>query len=199
MYKFKNITFNKPIAFFDLETTGLLSDESRIVEWSVLRLEPDGSSTSVTRRCNPQQLIPERVSGIHGIFNHHVDDLPPFKDQADEMTRLMLNCYISGFNIIRFDIPFLNNELDRIRYPLIRFSNRDALDVLQLFQRRHPDLRYRKGASTLSAAYRMYHGQDFDGAHGAASDTLATAKVLDAMVAKHSLPMEFEILQRGLS
>jgi len=194
MYSFKNLEVSHPIAFFDLETTGLLSPDARIVEWSVLRFDPGVPPTQVTMRCNPGCLIPDGASNIHGIFDHHVADLPMFEDQASDMLGLFDGCYISGYNILGFDIPFLNNQLRSIDkfYPEV---TRDmTIDVMRIFHRFCPRFR---GRRTLSMAYELYCGETHSGAHGAAGDTLATAKVLDSMVARHALPKEIDRLSKN--
>lgn len=186
MYSFKNISLSKPVAFFDLETTGLYPSESRIVEWSVLKIMPDGEPISVTKRCNPGIPIPDVASNIHGIFDHHVSDLESFAAHSEEIVSLLQGCYLSGFNILRFDIPFLNSELERVKYPLVRLSCGNALDVMKIFHSHCQ--RFRGGKRTLSAAYELYCGESHANAHGAAGDVLASAKVLDSMVVRHSLP-----------
>ena len=53
------IQLTRPIAFFDLETTGLNIVSDRIVEISILKVMPNGDETSITRRVNPEMPIPE--------------------------------------------------------------------------------------------------------------------------------------------
>ena len=56
------IKLHKPLAFFDLETTGITVGADRIVEISILKLMPDGSKSVLTKRVNPEIPIPEGAS-----------------------------------------------------------------------------------------------------------------------------------------
>ena len=47
------IKIHRPLAFFDLETTGTKVATDRIVEISVLKIFPGGDKESITRRINP--------------------------------------------------------------------------------------------------------------------------------------------------
>ena len=54
-----NLNINKPLCFFDLETTGTNVATDRIVEISIVKLNPDESQETITKRINPQMPIPE--------------------------------------------------------------------------------------------------------------------------------------------
>ncbi len=49
----KNLKLEKPIAFIDVETTGIRPYTDRIVELSVLKIQPDGSNEYKSHRVNP--------------------------------------------------------------------------------------------------------------------------------------------------
>lgn len=61
------LQLSRPLAFFDLETTGLNIGTDRIVEISVLKALPDGTTKTLTQRINPGIPIPPDVIKIHGI------------------------------------------------------------------------------------------------------------------------------------
>ena len=48
-----NLNLSKPICFFDLETTGINISKDRIVEISILKVDPDGKEEHKTWRVNP--------------------------------------------------------------------------------------------------------------------------------------------------
>ena len=86
----KHLELDRPLAVFDLETTGIDPAEDRIVEIAVLRIEPGGGRESRTRRINPERPIPPPATAIHGIRDEDVRDAPTFRrardvepDQAD--------------------------------------------------------------------------------------------------------------------
>ncbi len=59
------LQLNKPLCFFDLETTGTDISKDRIVEMAVLKLHPDGKQEKKEWRINPEQHIPNEVAEIH--------------------------------------------------------------------------------------------------------------------------------------
>ena len=69
---------NKPIAFFDLETTGVNPVKDRIVEIAILKIETDGSETWYEQRVNPGIPIPKETSEIHGIYDEDVKDMQDY-------------------------------------------------------------------------------------------------------------------------
>ena len=76
------LELRRPLAFFDLETTGTDPARDRIVEISVLRIEPGGERTSRTRRVNPERPIPMEATRIHGIRDEDVAHEPTFRQIA---------------------------------------------------------------------------------------------------------------------
>jgi DNA polymerase-3 subunit epsilon len=66
------LQLQRPIAFFDLETTGVDSAKDRIVEIAVVKLMPDGSRQSWVRRLNPEMPISAESSAIHGIYDAYL-------------------------------------------------------------------------------------------------------------------------------
>ena len=61
------LNLSRPLAIFDLETTGIRVSNDRIVEISIIRVEPDNTSQVKTYRVNPEIPIPLEVTLIHGI------------------------------------------------------------------------------------------------------------------------------------
>ncbi len=59
------LALNRPIIFFDIESTGLSPVKDRIVEISLLKVYPDGREESKTRRINPECPIPPETTAIH--------------------------------------------------------------------------------------------------------------------------------------
>ena len=55
------LQLERPIAFIDLETTGLSVANDRIVEIAILKVNKDGSKTTRTHRVNPEMPISEEI------------------------------------------------------------------------------------------------------------------------------------------
>lgn len=58
------LKLERPVVFFDLETTGTNILNDRIVELSAVKLMPDGNRVVKTVRVNPTIPIPEEASEI---------------------------------------------------------------------------------------------------------------------------------------
>ena len=81
------LNLTKPLAVFDIEATGVNVASDRIVEISILKVNTDNSTEIKTFRINPQILIPEIVSKIHGIYDKDVVDCPSFKEVAGQLLK----------------------------------------------------------------------------------------------------------------
>lgn len=107
------LQLNRPIAFIDLETTGINLGLDRIVEIAIVRINTDGTKTNKRKLLNPQMPIPAESTAIHGITNEMVKDAPTFKDVSNEIKQFIENCDLGGYNSNRFDIPMLVEEFLR--------------------------------------------------------------------------------------
>ena len=78
----EHLELDRPLVFFDLETTGTDPATDRIVEIAALRVEPDGRREMKTRRINPEREIPPEATEIHNIRDEDVRDAPTFRQVA---------------------------------------------------------------------------------------------------------------------
>ncbi|HOW25723.1 MAG TPA: 3'-5' exonuclease [Bacteroidales bacterium] len=170
------LNLTRPIAFFDLETTGTDIATDRIVEISIMKLLPDGSSKLKTHLVYPTIHIPEEASRIHGITDEKVWDKPTFAELAGELHAFIASCDLGGYNIIKFDIPLLAEEFLRAQVDF-DMKNRRIVDVQNIFHKMEP--------RTLRAAYKFYCAREHISAHSAEADTLATLEVLKAQLDKY--------------
>jgi DNA polymerase-3 subunit epsilon len=170
------LKLNKPICFFDLETTGINIATDRIVEISILKVFPNGNKESHTWRVNPEMPIPAAVSKIHGITDEMVANEPTFRELAPKVYALLKDSDLGGYNSNRFDIPLLAEELLRAE---IDFDLKKAasVDVQTIF--------HKKEKRTLEAAYKFYCDKNLDDAHSAEADTNATFEVLEAQLDRY--------------
>jgi len=167
----------KPLAVFDLETTGTYVRSDRIVEIAILRIDTDGTATYKVRRLNPEIPIPEDATAVHGISDADVAAEPTFNQVAKSLAAFLEGCELVGFNLRRFDIPILQEEFARadVKFELAGRSVIDACTIFKMNERRN-----------LAAAYTFYCGKDLEGAHSAGADTLATMEILLRQMGRYS-------------
>ena len=170
------LKLQKPIVFFDLETTGVNAIHDRIVEISYIKVFPDGNEESKTLRINPERHIPEQSSAIHGIYDEDVKDCPTFKQVARDIAAIFVNSDIAGFNSNYFDVPMLVEEMLRagIDFDITKCRLIDVQNIYHKLEQR-----------TLSAAFKFYCGKNLEDAHSAQADTRATYEVLKAQLDKY--------------
>ncbi len=170
------LKLNKPICFFDLETTGIDVARDRIVEISVLKVFPNGNKESKTWLVNPTIPIPEQSTAIHGITNEKVANEPTFAELAPHVYNMIKDSDLAGFNSDRFDIPLLAEEMLRAEVDF-DMKNRVSVDVQTIF--------HKKEERTLSAAYKFYCNESLENAHSAEADTNATYEILKAQLDRY--------------
>ncbi len=171
------LNLTKPIAFFDLETTGIKVATDRIVEISIVRQQVDGTTKIKTMRINPGMHIPEEVTEIHGISDEDVKDCPTFKQVAHELAQFLDNCDLAGYNSNHFDIPLLVEEFLRAEIDF-DLKGRRFVDVQNIFHKMEP--------RNLSAAYKFYCSKELVNAHSAEADTIATFEILKAQLDRYA-------------
>jgi DNA polymerase-3 subunit epsilon len=167
---------DRPLAFFDIETTGLSVTADRIIELALIRLSPQGDVLERVRRFNPEMPIPADATRIHGITDQDVADEAPFCRRARSLAELLDPCDLAGFNIRRFDVPFLVAEFQRCGVDFDAHGRR-IIDMQQIFHREEP--------RDLSAAARFYLGREHEEAHTALGDIRTTAAVLAAQYERY--------------
>ncbi|MGY0391981.1 exonuclease domain-containing protein [Bizionia sp. KMM 8389] len=170
------LNLTKPICFFDLETTGVNITSDRIVEIAILKVHPNGKEESTRWLVNPERPIPKEVTAIHGISDEDVANAPTFKELAKEVTQIIKDADLGGFNSNRFDIPLLAEEMLRADEDF-DMKNRVSVDVQTIF--------HKMEKRTLSAAYKFYCNETLEDAHTAEADTMATYEVLKAQISKY--------------
>jgi DNA polymerase-3 subunit epsilon len=170
------LNLKRPLAFFDLETTGVNVASDRIVEISILKAMPDGTEDLKTMRINPVIPIPLESSLIHGIYDEDIKNAQTFKQAGEELARFLDDCDLAGYNSNRFDIPVLMEEFLRAGIDF-DIDNRHFVDVQNIF--------HQMEQRTLKAAYLFYCGKNIENAHSAEADIKATYEVLKAQIEKY--------------
>jgi len=175
----------RPIIFFDIESTGVETETARIVELACIKYNPDGTKEEKTIKVNPTIPIPLEASEVHGITDEEVKDLPTFKQYAQAIRNWFEGSDLAGFNSNNYDVPLLSAEFERAGLEGINW-NPTLFDVLTLYRDLFPN--------TLSAVYERLTGEELEGAHGAVADILATKQIADIifplLVEKSETPIE---------
>lgn len=167
----------RPLVFFDTETTGTDPLIDRVVEISMIRVSPDkGVEPPRTWRINPGVRIPIEASEIHGITNADVADKPTFAQIADELLAYLKGCDLAGFNVGRFDVRVMQTECSRIGKQF-DLSGVRVIDAQVIYHQKEP--------RNLTAAMRFYCDKELKDAHGAEADTLATLEVFAGQLQRY--------------
>jgi DNA polymerase-3 subunit epsilon len=168
----------RPIAFIDLETTGLNVAEDRIVQFSAIKVREYLTAPGEIRNFffNPRKVISPEAMSVNGITNERVSANPPFSEYAHSIFNYLEGCDYAGHNIIRFDKPLLAAEFARcgIAWPAPDARFLDTKVVFQQMERRN-----------LIAAMRFYCGREHASAHEGMADVLATKMVLLAQMGRY--------------
>ena len=184
------LNLTRPLLFFDIESTGLNIPTDSIVELSFVKVFPDGEQRVKTWRIKPwdyetrsQRPISPEASRVNGIKDEMLTECPRFCDVADEIADWLRDCDLAGFNSAKFDLPMLAEEIERVKNycgKAVDIDLHDPLmvDVLNIYHAMEP--------RNLKAAYRFYcGGEDFENAHSAEADTLATLAVLKGQLDRY--------------
>jgi len=184
----KHLKLDRPLAVFDLETTGVDPDKDRIVQIAIIRIEPDGQRKTFESLVNPEVPIPAEATKVHGISDDNVRDQPTFAQVRREVEEYLQDAVLAGFNSINFDTPLLMAELKRVDadLDLQGVKQLDAMRIFHAMERRD-----------LTAAFRFYCDKELVNAHSALADTEATLAILDAQIGLYEeIPNEVEELHR---
>lgn len=175
------LNLKRPLAFFDLETTGVDVGRDRIVEIAVVKLMPDGQVNYLPSQpgkehrmlFNPGIPIPIESSMVHGIYDADVKSAPTFADYAPKLFKFIFDCDLGGFNSNKFDVPLLAEEFLRAGIDFT-IEGRNLIDVQVLYHMLEP--------RNLKAAYKFYCNKNLEGAHEALPDTIATYEIFTSML-----------------
>lgn len=172
----RQLKLKKPLAVFDIESTGMNVCRDRIIELSIIKVLPGGNTEKYNYRLNPTIPITPESSLVHGIYDEDIKNEPTFKDVAQEIHKVFQGCDLGGFNHIKFDVPLLVEEFLRVDIDFDLKNRRliDAQKIFHLMEKR-----------TLSAAYKFYCNKELEDAHAAEADTLATLEVILAQIDRY--------------
>lgn len=167
----KLLRLERPLAFLDLETTGLNKDRDRIIQIAVTIHYPHRDPIAWASLVNPG--VPITNQGSHHITDADVADAPMFKEIAPALAPKILEVDIAGHNVGGFDVDFLKAEMSRCGVSWL--WNGHVVDTLSICRLKLPH--------TLGNAYKRFvDPAGIKDAHDAANDVIATEKVLAAQL-----------------
>lgn len=169
----------RPLLFFDLETTGLDTERDRVIEFAGIKVFPDKTQERFESFINPERPIPAEVTQLTGITNEMVAEAPTFQELMPALQKLMKDADLAGYNVINFDIPMLESEFKRCNTPLPGPTGRSVIDPLEILKKHE--------VRTLSWAHRFYLDEEPGEGHRSMEDTETTMKVLRAQIRKYGL------------
>ena len=202
-----DLNLTRPLIFFDIESTGLSIPADSIIELSFVKVFPGNPEPVVkTWKIRPwdyenncQRHISEDASKVNGVYDEDLKDCPLFIKVAGEIATWLEGSDLAGFNSAKFDLPMLAEEFERVKkYCRMRISSvsagaekkaeaQELLNKVEGINLHEPlmvdvqNIYHSMEPRNLRAAYRFYcGGEDFENAHAAEADTLATFEVLKA-------------------
>jgi len=182
------LPLNRPLVFFDLETTGLDLKYDRIIEIGALKILPDGRQETFNKRINPEMRIPSEITAITGITNEQAASAPTLAQAAPEIKRFFEGCDLAGYHVGRFDAKIMVEEFRRVGMEF-DLESRAIIDSQVIF--------HQKEKRDLAAALQFYCQKDLVGAHTAQADTVATYEILLAQLERYGdLPRNVEELSK---
>ena len=158
----------KKYIILDTETTGLEVEQGhRVIEiGAVLLNDRKKSEEHFHSYLNPQRLIDEEATKVHGISNQDLENKPLFQEIAEEFLE-----FIQGSTLVihnaDFDVGFLNNELNLVssKYPKLE-EICEVIDSLSLARKKFPGQRNSLDALAnrfdVTGYDRTYHGALLD-------------------------------------
>lgn len=194
------LKLTRPLVFLDFETTGLDTENDRIVELAFVRLLPDGSRETLVQRCNPGIDLSKGATKVNRIHTLDATGLfwgPPLRKVGEKLVEFLGDSDIAGFNQIGYDMPLWWAECRRHNLSY-KEGQRHQVDVKIMFDVKETGWdRFLMGPRNLTAAVRHYCGRELEGAHGAEADTQATVDVLLAILQRYpELPRDVPGLAR---
>lgn len=98
-------------AIVDIETTGGFAGRNKITEVAIYIYDGEKVVDSYTTLVNPEQQIPDYITGLTGIDQQMVDTAPTFKEVAEKIHFLLENKVFVAHNV-HFDYSFIKRELE---------------------------------------------------------------------------------------
>jgi len=182
------------LAVFDLETTGIDVESSRIVSAHVGVIDASGVVIEKTDwLADPGIEIPEQASAVHGITTERARaEGRPSIEVVGEIIASLNDVFARGLALTIYNAPYdltlLNREARRHGLAPLA-SPGPIIDPLVLD--RVVD-KYRKGKRTLEAATEFY-GIALTDAHDAGADAVAAGRLAQVLANRYGAQLAIEV------
>jgi DNA polymerase-3 subunit epsilon len=149
----------------DTETTGLeVADGHRIIEIGCVEMIGHlRTSKTFHAYLNPQRLVLESATRIHGISNEFLSNKPLFVDIACDFLSFIADSPLVIHNAA-FDLSFINHELKLLNLPTIQPQN--SIDTISITKKLFPGSSFSLDALckrfSISTSARQKHGALLD-------------------------------------
>ncbi|MEF2979247.1 exonuclease domain-containing protein [Subtercola sp. YIM 133946] len=179
------------LAVFDLETTGIDVETSRIVTANVSIIDHSGATLSrFDWMANPGVPIPEQASAVHGVSTAQaVAEGRYAPDVVAEIVDALTEALDDGLSIVIYNAPYDLTLLDREARRHGITPLREPIPVVDPLVIDKALDRYRKGKRTLEAAALHYEVDLFD-AHDAGADAIAAGRVAQALALRFEAELD---------
>lgn len=174
------------LGVFDLETTGIDVDTSRIVSAYVGVIDAEGVPKGVSWLADPGIEIPAQASAVHGITTERARaEGRPAAEVVAEITAVIRALLAQRVPLViynaAYDLSLLNRECRRHGVEPLS----DPTPVVDPLVIDRAMDRYRKGKRTLEVAAEFY-GVALEDAHDAEADAVAAGRVAQAIARRYS-------------
>jgi DNA polymerase-3 subunit epsilon len=175
------------LAVFDLETTGIDVETSRIVSAHVGVIDADGACIErIDWLADPGIDIPPQASAVHGITTERARaEGRSANEVVAEVVAALQDVMDRGMAVTIYNAPYDLTLLNReaIRHGLAPLHSPGPI-VDPLVIDKFVD-RYRKGKRTLEAA-ALFYGVELLDAHDAGADAIAAGRVAQAIARRYA-------------
>lgn len=167
----------------DIETTGGNKHSGKITEIAAILYDGTKVVDRFVTLVNPERPIDKFVSRLTGITDAMVADAPLFEEIADDFDRFTANAIFVAHNV-NFDYPFIREEYRRIG----KDYSRRRLCTVRLSRRTFPDLPS-YSLDKITGELSLH----FNGHHRAEADAMATVRLFEKILEKHSQTGLFDV------
>jgi len=181
------MTWYDTLAAFDVETTGVDTRTSRIVQACLVIVDATGTVRSRQDwLVDPGVPIPPQASEIHGITDERVRaEGMPARDAIAEISAAVRGIFDSGIGLTVYNAPYdLSLLAAEVRRYGLDWVPRVAPVVDPIIIDKRVD-RYRRGKRTLTLTAAHY-GVPLDDAHDAGADAIAAVRVAQRIGAMYA-------------
>ena len=169
----------RPLVFFDLETTGVDVEHDHIIEIAMVKVFPDRTKADFGTLVNPGRSIPPEVTEITGISDEDVKSSPTFEEIADEVANLIEDADLAGYNAVNFDLPVVRKEFERVGRRMPGPPHQTVIDAFEIMRKYEP--------RTLGWALKYYLDRTLPDAHRAMADVVATEDIMREQILRYEL------------